>query len=75
MSGILKGYIENEMKSKFPDAALQDLSLFAEVIAVAVQKYLRDNVRVTPGTQAVVTTGGPTTQAGTTITPGLLTTP
>lgn len=48
MSGKLKRYIEQEMKKQFPDAALQDLDKFALVIAVAVQKYLNDDVKTKP---------------------------
>lgn len=75
MSNVLKGYIEQEMRNKFPDAALQDLGLFAEVMAKAVQQYLTANVTVIPGTQLVVTAGGPSAQAGTTTTNGKLLAP
>lgn len=75
MSDALKGYIVNEMKSKFSSAALQDVELFADVIAKAVQKYLTNDVVVIPGTQLVITAGGPSAQAGTTTTNGKLLSP
>jgi hypothetical protein len=47
----------------------------SEAVAKEVQLYLNNSVTVTPGTQVVATAGGPTSQVGTTTTPGKLTAP
>jgi len=58
----------NELSTAITDAV-------SAAVAKEVQTYLLNSVTVTAGTQLVVTVGGPTTQAGTTTTPGKLTAP
>jgi hypothetical protein len=89
MSAILKGLLQPAIQgvltsvatpgpaSPLPDpisaqAVLADK--LATAIALSVQQYLTNNVTVIPG-QAVVTAGGPTAQAGATVSPGVLLAP
>lgn len=88
MSQILKGLLQPQIQSvltSFGSAAYSGppdgtaaQTLFAEklatAIATAVQQYLIQNVKVNPGI-AVVTAGGPTAQAGSTTSPGILQAP
>ena len=88
MSQILKGLLQSQIQTELmsfggstyagPMDGLAAQTMFVEklatAIALAVQQYLLTNVTVTPGI-AVVTVGSPTTQAGTTTTPGILQAP
>lgn len=88
MSGVLKGLLQPQIQAVVsgfgtqvytgPPNATAAQALFVDqlstAIAVAVQAYLQTSVKVAPG-QSVITAGGPTNQAGTTTTPGILIAP
>lgn len=89
MSAILKGLLQPAIQGVLTSAATPGVAspapdpiiaqtLLADklstAIAIAVQTYLLTSVTVIPG-QAVLTTGGPTNQAGATSTPGKLLAP